>query len=73
MAVVVAAVDGLIECTTCFLRQQVWSEEKMISVPVTKVLTDSLFFSLFLTLPALPPKWSEVAIFPYSFVSLALV
>lgn len=44
MAVVVAAVDGLIECTTCFRRQQVWSEEKVISVPVTNVLTDSLFF-----------------------------
>lgn len=44
MAVVVAAVDGLIECTTCFLRQQVWSEEKVISVPVTNALTDSLFF-----------------------------
>lgn len=73
MAVVVAAVDGLIERTTCFLRQHIWNEEKVISVPVTNVLTDSLFLFLFLTLPALPPKWSEVAISPYSFVSLPLV
>lgn len=49
VAVVVAAVDGLIGCTICFLRQQFWNEEKVISVPVTNILTDSLFFLIFNT------------------------
>lgn len=48
MVVVAAAVDGLIECATCFLRQQFWNEEKVICLRVTNVaLTDSLFLFFF--------------------------
>lgn len=70
MAAVVAAVNGLINCITCFLGQHFRDDEKVINLRNTNVLTDSLF--LFFTLPAsVPPNRFEVAIFPkFMFPSL---
>lgn len=65
VAVVVAAVNGLIKCTSCFLRQQFQSEERG---PVYGSLVYSFSLcSYLLHFLLLPPKQFEVVIFPNSF------
>lgn len=57
MAAVVAAVNGLIKCITCFLGQQFRDDEKVINLQNTNVLTDVLFLFLhFLLLPQIGLK-----------------